>query len=73
MIATQTNSKDTKTSNADLLARLQALEEENRKLKEARNSKLALKISTKGAVSLWPRTLADYALPNSVGACSGLR
>ena len=51
MIATQTNSKDTKT--ADLLARLQALEEENQRLKAARNAKLSMKVSEKGCLSIY--------------------
>jgi len=53
MTATHTNSKDTKTSNADLLARLAALEEENKRLKEQRNAKLSLKVSEKGCVSYY--------------------
>ena len=53
MTATHTNSKDTKTSNADLLARLAALEEENKRLKEQRNAKLSLKVSEKGSVSYY--------------------
>src|SRR5262245_9434503 len=52
-VATHTNSKDTKTSNADLLARLAALEEENKRLKEQRNAKLSLKVSEKGCVSYY--------------------
>ena len=53
MTATQTNSKDTKTSNADLLARLAQLEAENAKLKQAQQARISLKVSEKGAVSLY--------------------
>jgi|SRR5215510_5915681 len=53
MTATQTNSKDTKTSNADLLARLAQLEAENAKLKQAQQARLSLKVSEKRAVSLY--------------------
>ena len=53
MTATHTNSKDTKTSNADLLARLAQLEAENAKLKQAQQARLSLKVSEKGAVSLY--------------------
>src|SRR5262245_31935318 len=45
------NSKDKAT--AELLARLEALEAENKRLKEARNGKLSLKVSEKGALSVY--------------------
>jgi hypothetical protein len=40
-------------TNADLLARLAQLEAENAKLKEARHKSLSLKVSEKGAVSVY--------------------
>jgi hypothetical protein len=40
-------------TNADLLARLAQLEAENAKLKEGRNRALSLKVSAKGAVSVY--------------------
>jgi hypothetical protein len=51
MIAVTTNSKDKATS--DLLARLAQLEAENAKLKEAKHRSLSLKVSAKGAVSVY--------------------
>jgi len=48
----QANAKD-KTTNADLLAQIAALQAENQKLKEARNAKLSMKVSGKGALSLY--------------------
>ena len=51
MVTVQTNSKDKATT--DLLAQIEALKAENAKLKEARNAKLSLKCSEKGAVSLY--------------------
>ena len=53
MIATQTNSKDTKTSNADLLARLAQLEAENAKLRAQTTRSVSMKVSEKGAVSIY--------------------
>jgi hypothetical protein len=47
----QTNSKD--KGNADLLARLAQLEAENAKLKQAQQARISLKVSEKGAVSLY--------------------
>jgi hypothetical protein len=40
-------------TSADLLARLAQLEAENAKLKESRNRALSLKVSAKGAVSVY--------------------
>jgi hypothetical protein len=51
MVTVQTNGKA--ASNSDLLAQIEALKAENAKLKEARNAKLSLKVSEKGAVSLY--------------------
>ena len=51
MVTVQTNSKDKATG--DLLAQIEALKAENAKLKEARNAKLSLKVSEKGAISLY--------------------
>ena len=51
MIAVTTNSKDKAT--ADLLARLAQLEAENAKLKEARHKSLSMKVSEKGAMSVY--------------------
>ena len=53
MIAVTSNAKDKNTSTSDLLARLAALEAENAKLKEGRNRALSLKVSAKGAVSVY--------------------
>ena len=53
MIATQTNAKDTKTSNADLLARLAALEAENARLKAKAARPISMKVSDKKALSLY--------------------
>jgi hypothetical protein len=41
------------TSMADLQAQLDALKAENLKLKEARNAGISLKVSSKGAISLY--------------------
>lgn len=38
---------------ADLQAQLEALKAENQRLKEARNSKLSMKVSDKGALSVY--------------------
>jgi len=59
MVATQTNAKGTE---ADLRAQLAAALAENARLKERQNAKLSMKISAKGAVSLyglgrWPCTM----------------
>jgi hypothetical protein len=51
MIATQTNSKDKGT--ADLLAQIEALKTELAKAKEVRQKSLSLKVSEKGAVSVY--------------------
>lgn len=48
----QTNAKD-KSTNADLLARLAQLEAENAKLKQAQTARISLKVSEKGAVSVY--------------------
>jgi hypothetical protein len=50
MIAVTSNGK---TSNADLLQQIAALQAENAKLKESRNRALSLKVSAKGAVSVY--------------------
>jgi hypothetical protein len=47
----KTNGKAPAT--ADLLAQIEALKADNERLKQARNSKLSLKVSAKGAVSLY--------------------
>jgi hypothetical protein len=51
MIATQTNSKD--KGSADLLAQIESLKAENAKLKEARLKSLSMKVSEKGALSVY--------------------
>jgi hypothetical protein len=51
MITATSNSKDKAT--ADLMARLAALEAENAKLKEARHKSLSMKVSEKGAMSVY--------------------
>ena len=51
MIAVTSNSKDKAT--ADLMAQVAALQAENAKLKEGRNRALSLKVSAKGAVSIY--------------------
>jgi hypothetical protein len=51
MVTLQTNAKDKATS--DLLARLAQLEAENAKLKEARHKSLSMKVSEKGALSIY--------------------
>jgi len=52
MVNIVSNSKD-KTSNQDLLAQIAALQAENQRLKEACNAKLSLKVSEKGALSVY--------------------
>jgi hypothetical protein len=52
VIARQTNAQGTKTSNADLLARLAQLEAENAKLKAQTVRSVSMKVSEKGAVSI---------------------
>ena len=47
------NSKGAATTTAELMARLAVLEAENLKLKEARHKSLSLKVSEKGAVSVY--------------------
>jgi hypothetical protein len=51
MVAVQTNGKA--PSNADLQAEVARLLAENQKLKEARQTRLSLKVSEKGAVSCY--------------------
>jgi hypothetical protein len=51
MVAVQTNGKAPAAS--DLLAQIEALKAENAKLKEARNAKLSMKVSDKGALSVY--------------------
>jgi hypothetical protein len=47
----KTNGKAPAT--ADLMAQLEALKAENQRLREARNSKLSMKVSDKGALSVY--------------------
>ena len=51
MVAVQTNGKAPATR--DLMAQIEALKAENQKLREARNAKLSMKVSEKGAVSVY--------------------
>jgi hypothetical protein len=51
MVTLQANGKA--PSNSDLQAQIAALQAENDRLKAARNSKLSLKVSAKGAVSVY--------------------
>ena len=53
MVVLQDTKNGKASSMADLQAQLDALKAENAKLKDARNARISLKVSAKGAVSLY--------------------
>jgi len=53
MVVLQDTKNGKASSMADLQAQLDALKAENAKLKDARNARISLKVSTKGAISLY--------------------